>query len=117
MPFLLGRRPQSLMLRLMPVSMTEPGDVRRARWVAVLVGTALAVTVALGSFSAALMLAIRTEDLRLTFLLLLACGGALLALPRLWRWLTLAWYVGLGAFGALLHVIASQPNYGDLLTR
>lgn len=61
--------------------------------------TALALTATLTASSAALLLARETENLRLTFLFLLACGGVWLALPRLWRWLFL---VGASGWPALV---------------
>ena len=105
------------MLRHMYMTEADPHGSARSRWSIALVALGAALTVAIVAFVAAVELTLRAGGARPAAVAGVVIAVGLLAVPRRWRWLALAWCIGLAAFGAFYLALASAPNYGDLLPR
>lgn len=94
---------------------TDPYAPVRARWADAVVALGATLTVAIAAFIGAVELTLRVGGVRPAAAAGVVIAVAMLALPGRWRWLTLAWCIGLASFGAFWLALASAPNYGDLL--
>ena len=103
------------MLRHMDMTATATHRSGPSGWSLGLVALGVGLTVLLAAFVGAVELTFLTGGARLPAVAGVLVAVALLFIPGRWRWLPLAWCLGLAAFGAFYLALASAPNYGDLL--
>lgn len=103
------------MLRHMDVTETDMHRSGLSGWSFGFVALGAGLIVAIAAFVGAVELALRAGDARLPAVAGVVIAFGLLFIPGRWRWLALARYVGLAAFGAFYLALASAPNYGDAL--
>ena len=109
----LGTRASTL--RHMDMTATATHRSGPSGWSLGLVVLGVGLTVLLAAFVGAVELTLLTGGTRLPAVAGVLVAVALLFIPGRWRWLALAWCLGLAAFGAFYLALASAPNYGDLL--
>ncbi len=102
------------MSRHMYMTEAHSSGTTRSRWSVALISFGVGLTVAIAAFVAAVEVTLRARDARPAPVAGLVIALGLLFMPGRWRWLALAWCIGLAAFGAFYLALASAPNYGDL---
>ena len=103
------------MTRHMSMSEADLAGATRSRWPVALAACGVALTVAIAAFVAAVEVTLRAGDARPAFIAGVVIAVSLLFVPARWRWLALAWCIGLAAFAAFYLALANAPNYGDLM--
>ena len=103
------------MLRHMTMMETDIDRSGLSGWSFGFVALGAGLIAAIAAFVGAVELSLRAGHARLPAVAGVLVAVGLLFIPGRWRWLALAWCLGLAAFGAFYLALASAPNYGDLL--